>query len=756
MRLIHTLSYVLHNLSESDLPPFAVLSHAADQSYCSDTDEPSSQQTTARVDLDNSILAACGRAAARGLSYLWVGSACIDKTSSLELQEAVSFSFRLLRAAAVCFVHLHDLPADSGYLAKAWARCRYWRRSWTLQELIAPSEVEFFDAHWDHRGSRSSPELLGILPAITGIDKSVLLDNSALSRVAIGVRLSWAAGRESTRAEDAAYSLAGITGVNMSIRYGEGADQAFARLVNKIVQDTTDGSIFAWTSNDGQAVRGLLPRSASEFRHLTNSPVADRHEPWTFDGSIQLSSGGLVLDSRASMQDSSLVFEIGRTAGKSIGVRLRMLDNRFVRVGPSSLSDVPHTASRCRIMAARDMDAETLRSIRNRTIRSPMRPPGQTWSVSRDIPSLSLIGVKRERSGRSKTPVSEHSAVQLESPRTISPSLPGDDFYGSCRGHEKFSDYEIIDSDNSDEDEDEDEEADEEDEGEEEPSREDDVRETTSLNPNHPFQSEREGLLRRYHGSILEWSKSAAYVAPPDRASVPQKRLRTAASSPSSSPDEEMEPEGVQTSEKETRVGSRIDGYFHLACPFYQTDPSRYQDCLLEDDLRSIEDVVSHLRKRHLKPPYCPKCRIILGTPTARDAHIRKLACQVRHATAIEGVDETRLVELMGRRRKGLGEAETWRQICAVACPGASMPGSPYLEGGLGLAVSQVRDYWHEKGRACIEEYMFERGVPLKGEQFEAGELDCCHSVTLTDLVQRTVQDDVCWTRKMGWKDASI
>ncbi|GJC92579.1 HET domain-containing protein [Colletotrichum higginsianum] len=641
MRLIHTFSYVLHNLSESNLPPFAVLSHAAGQSNCSDTDDTSSHQTTARVDLDNSILAACGKAAARGLSYLWVGSACIEKTSSLELQEAVSFSIRLLRAAAVCFVHLHDLPADSGYLAKAWGCCRYWRRSWTLQELIAPSEVEFFDADWEHRGSRSSPELLAILPAITGIDKSILLDSSALSRVAIGVRLSWAAGRESTRAEDAAYSLAGIARVNMSIRYGEGADQAFARLVNKIVQDTTDGSIFAWTSNDGQAVRGLLPRSAAEFRHLTNSP--------------------------------------GRIA-----------TNRGLSTAASS--------------------------------------------------SAAEVSVKRERSGRPKTPVSEYSAIQVESLRTTSPILPCEDDHGSCSDYEEFSDFEIVDSDDEDEDLDENDDEDEEDEGEEEPLGQDEVRGTTSLNPYHPFQSEREGLVRRYHGSILEWSKSAEYVAPPDRTSVPRKRLKTAASSPSPSPAGEMVLEGVQPSGKETRVGSRIDGYFHLACPFNKTNTSRYKDCLLEDDLRSIEDVVSHLRRRHPKPPYCPKCRIILETPTARDAHIRNLACQVRHPTAIEGVDETRLVELMRRRRKGLGEAETWRQICAVACPGASMPDSPYLEGGLGLAVSQVWDYWREKGRACIEEYMSER---FAGEQFEVGELDCFHSVTLADLVRRTVEDGV-------------
>jgi hypothetical protein len=42
--------------------------------------------------------------------------------------------------------------------------------------------------------------------------------------------MSWAAGRQTTREEDAAYCLQGIFNVFMPTIYGEGCEHAFARL----------------------------------------------------------------------------------------------------------------------------------------------------------------------------------------------------------------------------------------------------------------------------------------------------------------------------------------------------------------------------------------------------------------------------------------------------------------------------------------------------------------------------------------------
>ncbi|KXH30977.1 HET domain-containing protein [Colletotrichum salicis] len=705
MKLIHTQSYQLSEFADFNIPPFAVLSHASALFSC-DSQQIFLQPAATR--LNNIILQACQKANARGLEFLWVGSVCVDRTSTLSLQHAVSYSFRLLQAATVCFVYLQDLLSSSASPEESWGRCRYWRRSWTLQELVAPSNVEFFDTDWNYRGAKSSPGLLDLLQTVTRIDKSILTDSNAISRVAIGVRLSWAAGREATRAEDAVYSLVGITGVNMSVRYGEGLDQAFARLVKKIISVNMDGSIFAWTSNDAQFARGILPQSTSEFRHLTNTaefPLLQR--PWAFDGNVVLSSNGLLLDSHALWQDSSLILEIGRASEERLGIRIQMWEKRFVRISSRDLVRGFKSPRPCRILAAGDIDAETSQSISNsskkRKRSSPLQPhPGKYWSV--------LLG----------------------SSYTTSSCLLDDDAYSSCSYDEDALDLEILSVD---------EEVDDDDDSmEEELDSQVDVHERASLSPSHPYQSERDALIRHFSQRVRNWARSATYAAPP-WGQPSRKRIKTADSGPYCV-SEESDFENIDNIPNDFHVVFHVDGYFHFACPFYATNPTDHQQCLLEDDLRSTEDVVEHIRKRHSKPPYCPKCRMILKTAMERDEHIRKRNCELRGPTKIEGVDGNQLGKIMKvieRRSRRLSETETWARICAVACPGATSRISPYLQDGLGLEVSKVRDYWSDKGRRCIHQYMARKGVLLTEDQYEDGVMEAFYSLTMADLVQEMV-----------------
>ncbi|OHE91751.1 HET domain-containing protein [Colletotrichum orchidophilum] len=693
MRLIHTRSYRLLEFDDVSPPPFAVLSHAHSQEH---------RLQPPSVQLDNFILQACLQADVRGLEFLWVGSVCIDKTSSLELQHSISSSFRLLQAAAVCFVYLQDLPPSSDLLEGTWGRCRYWTRSWTLQELVAPSNVEFFDAAWNYQGAKSSPKLLELLQNITRIDRNILVNSTAFSKVAIGVRLSWAAGRESTHAEDTAYSLTGITGVNMSIRYGEGSELAFARLVKKIVQESTDGSIFAWTSNDDQVARGFLPRSATEFRHLTDNDTPRAfwpQQPWKFDGNIQFSSKGLIFDSRASTEDLSLILEIGRTSDKRFGVRIQMWENRYVRINPREIMEGSKISRPCRIIAACNIDAETSQSI-------------------------SISCRKRKRSGQLRTPPNEHSGVQLGITHTISHHLLHDNACSSCSYPEDASDLDSLHSG---------------DEYEEEAPSQVDARERTSLESNHPYQTEREGLLRHFAVRVEDWARSAKYVAPTG-SRLSRKRLKIADSS-SYCASEESDFEEIEYIQNDIQI--TIDGYFHLACPFYATKPADHRQCLREDDLRTMEDVVDHIRKCHWKSPYCPNCRIIFKTPMARDEHIRKLICEIQDPTRIEGVDGNQLKGMVEVTMRGFSEAETWAQICALACPDVPTCVSPYLKDGLGLEVSKLRDYWNEKGREYIKKYMCERDVVLPEGQDEVRVLEAFHALTMADLIQKTVETSV-------------
>lgn len=146
-------------------------------------------------------------------------------------------------------------------------RCRWFSRGWTLQELLAPNVVEFYDWQWVLRGDKTS--LHKEIALVTGIDDSVLLNRHLLPTMPVAKRMSWAAHRQTSRQEDMAYCLLGIFDVHMSLIYGEGGN-AFTRLQERIIESSNDLSVFAWNSDDTgpekQAYRGILARSPYEFR----------------------------------------------------------------------------------------------------------------------------------------------------------------------------------------------------------------------------------------------------------------------------------------------------------------------------------------------------------------------------------------------------------------------------------------------------------------------------------------------------------
>ncbi|KAK1750200.1 hypothetical protein QBC47DRAFT_266431, partial [Echria macrotheca] len=157
---------------------------------------------------------------------------------------------------------------------------RWFTRGWTLQELIAPKRVEFFDRDGNFLGDKSFPSaFVKMLGEITGISVDVLLGKLHPGQLSVSTRMKWAAHRKTTRPEDTAYSLLGLFDVNMPLLYGEGAHRAFLRLQQQILQNTDDQSLFAWTLTkeehaEPDALYGLLARSPANFhRSGTMQPL---------------------------------------------------------------------------------------------------------------------------------------------------------------------------------------------------------------------------------------------------------------------------------------------------------------------------------------------------------------------------------------------------------------------------------------------------------------------------------------------------
>ncbi|KAF2636584.1 HET-domain-containing protein [Massarina eburnea CBS 473.64] len=218
------------------------------------------------------ILGTARYARRKSLEYFWIDTCCIDKSSSSELQEAINSMYRWYRQSAVCVVFLDDIGYswDDDPLAYVLQQTRWIKRGWTLQELIAPHTLEFVDPGWTFIATKST-HFLSISKA-TGIPAEILRYGD-LSGASVAQKMSWAAGRVTTRIEDRAYSLLGICDVHMPMLYGEGHN-AFFRLQEEILKKTSDDSIFAWKDESAtfSTYRGLLARSPDEFSQYFLTP----------------------------------------------------------------------------------------------------------------------------------------------------------------------------------------------------------------------------------------------------------------------------------------------------------------------------------------------------------------------------------------------------------------------------------------------------------------------------------------------------
>jgi hypothetical protein len=133
----------------------------------------------------------------------------------------------------------------------------WFKRGWTLQELLAPQRVEFFNSVWVEIGTKSS--LQADIAFITGIN-----DLFGYKDASVAQKMSWAANRETTRIEDQAYCLMGLFEVNMPPLYGEGRN-AFLRLQLEILNRTDDETIFAWSPPTHTLGQGILAHSPKYF-----------------------------------------------------------------------------------------------------------------------------------------------------------------------------------------------------------------------------------------------------------------------------------------------------------------------------------------------------------------------------------------------------------------------------------------------------------------------------------------------------------
>jgi hypothetical protein len=311
------------------IPPYAILSHTWGEDEVTFQDLQSGQYEHKLG--YRKIHLTCQEARRDELSWCWVDTCCIDKSSSAELSEAINSMFNWYARAQICYAYLADVWVNSsGELdvetqadiekvinnsgdvsvdssggppllteprytsgielhneittaGKPSERCkqktsgpvktravafrdsRWFQRGWTLQELIAPRRLSFFDHSWEPLGRRDE-ELLYEVTEVTGLSPVVFGNPLVLREVPIARRMSWMAHRQTTRKEDEAYCLLGIFGVNMPLLYGE-EDTAFIRLQEELIRRFPDNSvlIFSKPTMDNHMTREPLASSPRDF-----------------------------------------------------------------------------------------------------------------------------------------------------------------------------------------------------------------------------------------------------------------------------------------------------------------------------------------------------------------------------------------------------------------------------------------------------------------------------------------------------------
>lgn len=333
MRLLNTKSLEFGEFFDIEIPKYAILSHRWGENEVL-YKEFRKGKASEGPGL-NKIRESCALAAKHGLEWIWIDTCCIDKRSSAELSEAINSMYKWYKQSAVCYVYLADVcyspsdvsilrdiqdrslnhpqviydygdgpPAFSTFhewnaLKQEFRNSSWFSRGWTLQELLAPRDINFFDKRWTFIGDRQ--QLKDDISEITDIAIDYL--SYFYHRFAsIAQKMSWASRRKTSRGEDLAYCLLGLFDINMPLLYGEGAEKAFYRLQAEILKSSTDETIFAWTSPFPQ-FQGLLaahPRCFADSGDIIpNTDHTNIRPPYTITNrGLQMSipSGDVLLD----------------------------------------------------------------------------------------------------------------------------------------------------------------------------------------------------------------------------------------------------------------------------------------------------------------------------------------------------------------------------------------------------------------------------------------------------------------------------
>ncbi|KAK1676503.1 heterokaryon incompatibility protein-domain-containing protein [Colletotrichum godetiae] len=190
MRLLNVFTRQLRGFHGDNIPAYAILSHTWEEEEVTYEDLESEAYSSKKDFIK--IRACCDQASNDGYDCVWVDTCCIDKTSSAELSEAINPMFHWYSNAVTCYVFLSDLPAQApcDLDSQSFLNCKWFTRGWTLQELLAPVIVEFYNQGWNEIGTKLS--LGHLIHVKMGTRRNILAGRLSLFSASVVERMFWA------------------------------------------------------------------------------------------------------------------------------------------------------------------------------------------------------------------------------------------------------------------------------------------------------------------------------------------------------------------------------------------------------------------------------------------------------------------------------------------------------------------------------------------------------------------------------------
>ncbi|OLN83386.1 Vegetative incompatibility protein HET-E-1-like protein 5 [Colletotrichum chlorophyti] len=727
MYLLHVKTRVVRQFDSPITVDYAILSHT----FSSPSDdewfrygpegfeEPS--KTLGRYAIIDKV---CQLTEDHGLDFVWIDAVCIDKSSSTAVAEAVNAIPQYLKQATLCFAYLADLPCyDGSSYEKAWADCCFWTKAWTLQELILPDKVQFYDAHWHQRGDRSQGLMPSMLSKITGVDEPVLKRNSSLMQVSAARKMCWAARRHSNRPEDTSYSLLGLFGIHMPVIYGEGGNKSFQRLQEEILKNCNDISLLSWVTSEKEQQGAIFARRPKDFEFLGHSTTTGK--PCNFKGFTISTSIGILLQGSFAVLRHDLVvasdFGSGHEqADHQYGVVFqKTVDGRYMRVSPccGTKGICPTITRRMAIMVVRtahnsDANLHWRQNHGNREVLDtypsqehfeqllfaandePLTDQNENYflncdsegtqsRISSEHSNNDWVLVSARTDNRSDTNIGgkpRPPCEQIQSPRNFHEQVVkpecSTEIVGFTRG-EFISLEETWDSDLG---------AQNNDVENAEQSKASFLDEKTKVG--HRNSDVKLQLVQCLVNQSLDSFQAHQHtfdhlLAKRQRAAKRPRRRRTHY--------------GASIMRRSSKVA--VDS--ELSCPFYKKDPSSYEACLRLHEMKNMDQVRTHLWEHHRLPYYCPKCKSSFELATHRDLHIVQRNCKTVDVFPFFGLSEDHKT-LIDRTRQIHGAKSQWLRVWDILFRGSPPPSSPYLLTGPGLNVAEFRRFWHRQGLQCL------------------------------------------------------